>query len=225
MRLRASLAGVVALVLVVVVAPEATGGGGTPINSCGQTVTTSAVLTQDLVCAGSSGVIVGASGITIDLKGFTLRGDPGRGRITASTTQMGGFDGAHGQERRDRGTSTTASTPEADPDNVSVSDVLVSGNNNPGIWIEGDFAKIQSVRPPSEITAVSPSLATTASIKSLNASGNGVWGLLLQGDSVSAQVGDRLRERQRRRLRLRRLRQDPIGDRLRQRLPRHPHRR
>ena len=55
MRLRASLAGVVALVLVVVVAPEATGGGGTPINSCGQTVTTSAVLTQDLVCAGRRG--------------------------------------------------------------------------------------------------------------------------------------------------------------------------
>ena len=55
MRLPASLAGVVALVLVVVVAPEATGGGGTPITSCGQTVTTSAVLTQNLICTGFGG--------------------------------------------------------------------------------------------------------------------------------------------------------------------------
>ena len=60
--------------LIVVVAPEATGKGGTLITTCGQTVTTSAVLTQDLVCT-VSGVIVGASGITIDLKGsFYNRG-------------------------------------------------------------------------------------------------------------------------------------------------------
>ena len=78
MRLRASLAAVAVLVLVVVVAPEATGGGGTSITSCGQTVTTSAVLTQNLNCTGS-GVIVGASGITIDLRGFTIQGDRGVG--------------------------------------------------------------------------------------------------------------------------------------------------
>ena len=74
MRLRSSLAAVVALVLVVVVAPEATGKGGTPITACGQVVTTNALLTQDLVCTGD-GIVVGASGITIDLKGFTIRGD------------------------------------------------------------------------------------------------------------------------------------------------------
>ena len=141
MRLRASLAAVVVLVLVVVVAPEATGGGGTPITSCGQTLTTSAVLTQNLNCTGS-GVIVGASGITIDLKGFTLRGD-GSGSHHGIDTQMGGFDGLtvkngaivnfnHGIDAR------------GDSDNVSVSQVLISGNDT-GIWLEGDFAKIQSV--------------------------------------------------------------------------------
>jgi hypothetical protein len=73
MRLRASLAPVVALVLVTV-APEANGGGGVAITACGQVVAANAVLTQDLVCTGD-GIVVGASGITIDLKGFTIRGD------------------------------------------------------------------------------------------------------------------------------------------------------
>lgn len=35
----------------------------------------SAFLTQNLHCPGSDGVVVGASGITIDLKSFRLRGD------------------------------------------------------------------------------------------------------------------------------------------------------
>ena len=61
--------------VLVAAAPEAQ-AAGTPITQCGQTVTTNAVLTQNLVCAGD-GVIVGASGITIDLKGFRLRGDNG----------------------------------------------------------------------------------------------------------------------------------------------------
>jgi hypothetical protein len=76
MRLWVVVAAIVALVLVlvVVVAPEASGKGGTPITSCGQVVTTNAVLTLDLVCTGN-GIVVGASGITIDLKGFTIRGD------------------------------------------------------------------------------------------------------------------------------------------------------
>src|SRR5262245_1073029 len=69
---RIVLAVLVALVLVTA-APQANGAAGTPITSCGQTVTTNAYLAQDLDC-GAYGVIAGASGITIDLKGFTLRG-------------------------------------------------------------------------------------------------------------------------------------------------------
>ena len=37
-----------------------------------------AVLMQDLVCT-ANGIDIGASGITIDLKGFTVRGDGGVG--------------------------------------------------------------------------------------------------------------------------------------------------
>src|SRR5262245_33071670 len=89
MRLRWLLAAMVVVVLVGL-APEASGGGGTPITSCGQVVTTSAFLTQDLFCPGSTGVVVGASGITIDLKGFTLRGD--RTVVTFGIDASGGHD-------------------------------------------------------------------------------------------------------------------------------------
>src|SRR4029077_17228172 len=91
MKLRASLAAVLVLVLVTV-APQANGGGGTSITTCGQTVTTSAVLTQDLVCPGSSGVIVGAWGNTMDLKRFTLRGDESDSDYGIDN-KVGGFDG------------------------------------------------------------------------------------------------------------------------------------
>ena len=52
-------------------------------------------------------------------------------------------------------------------------------------WISrGDFAKIQSVRVFGNYGGVAVT-GDTASIKSVNASGNGVSGLLLQGDSAS----------------------------------------
>src|SRR5262249_4145057 len=88
MKLWSMLAPMAAFVLVVV-APEANGGGVTPITTCGQVVTTNAVLTQDLICTGD-GVVVGASGITIDLKGFTVRGDRGSGEY--------GINGSAGQD-------------------------------------------------------------------------------------------------------------------------------
>jgi len=66
---------VVGLTVLVAVAPEAQGKGGTPITACGQTVTANAVLTRDLSCNFLSGIVVGASGITIDLNGFAIRGD------------------------------------------------------------------------------------------------------------------------------------------------------
>jgi hypothetical protein len=167
MRLRASLAAVVVLVLVVV-APEATGGGGTPITSCGQTVTTNAVLTQDLVCAGSSGVIVGASEITIDLKGFTLRGD-GSGSHYGIDNSVGGFDGLTVKNgvivNFNDGVHAGGGA-----DNVSVSGVLVSGHTT-GIYIEGDFARVKSVSAFGNADGVAVS-GDMASISSSNASGN-----------------------------------------------------
>ena len=126
MKLRASLVAVVALVLVTV-APQANGGGGTPITTCGQTVTTDAVLTQDLVCTGS-GVIVGASGITVDLKGFTIRGDRGLGDY--GIDDSGGFDSVtikNGVLRNFKNASWPA-TNVTIADKLTVQNMVVSAN-------------------------------------------------------------------------------------------------
>jgi hypothetical protein len=55
---------------------------------------------EHLYCPGQDGIVVGAAGITIDLKGFTLRGDRtggnhgisdegGYGRVTKSAVLVG----------------------------------------------------------------------------------------------------------------------------------------
>lgn len=50
--------------------------------SCGQVITSSVVLSSDLHCAGTSGLFVGASGVTIDLAGHSITGG-GTGRGVA----------------------------------------------------------------------------------------------------------------------------------------------
>ena len=207
MRLRSSLAAVVALVLVTV-APQANGGGGTAITTCGQTVTTNAVLTQDLVCTGS-GVIVGASGITIDLKGFTLRGDRGLGDY--------GVDNSAGSVRvtikngvvRNFGYGLLASNsvdPSNIPDDVTVSNLLASGNqlvgifiggarasvkssaavgnNNVGIFISGNFARIQSSTSSGNDQGGIHIDGSGARIQSSTASGNDGHGIQVAGDAA-----------------------------------------
>ena len=179
MRLRASLAAVVVLVLVVVVAPEATGGGGTPITSCGQTLTTSAVLTQNLNCTGS-GVIVGASGITIDLKGFTLRANLATGYGIDDT---GGFDNVTVKNGVLRNFSEGVLAWNG-ADKFSVLNVVASGNEFYGLDIRGDFIEIQSSIVSGNGNTGVNVVGDSASIKSLAASGNGV-GIHLFGDSAS----------------------------------------
>src|SRR5262245_1764191 len=60
---------VLAAAVAVLAAGPSHGASGVPITTCGQTVTTNAVLTQDLTCGAQMGIVVGASGITIDLGG------------------------------------------------------------------------------------------------------------------------------------------------------------
>jgi len=42
--------------------------------SCGQVVTTNVVLTANLVCNETDGIIIGADSITVDLNGHTITG-------------------------------------------------------------------------------------------------------------------------------------------------------
>jgi hypothetical protein len=75
------------VLIAVAVAPE-TRAAVTPITTCGQTVTTSAVLTVNLGCPGA-GIVVGASGITIDLNGHSIVGT----NQDATGIENDGFDG------------------------------------------------------------------------------------------------------------------------------------
>lgn len=58
---------------------------------CGSVLTANTTLTQDLTCTSGDGLVIAASGITIDLKGHTLTGGPG----TAAGIRIayGGFTG------------------------------------------------------------------------------------------------------------------------------------
>ncbi|MBB1511305.1 right-handed parallel beta-helix repeat-containing protein [Tessaracoccus sp. MC1627] len=47
--------------------------------ACGDVITTSTTLTQDLVCSSGNGLEIGANGVVLDLAGFTLSGSPTTG--------------------------------------------------------------------------------------------------------------------------------------------------
>jgi len=71
MHRRLSLAAMGAVALVVAVVPAVPASAATV--KCGDTITTSVVLTKNLTCGGD-GLIVGAPGLTINLNGHTLKG-------------------------------------------------------------------------------------------------------------------------------------------------------
>jgi hypothetical protein len=111
-------------------------------------VTTNAFLTGDLVCAGSDGVVAGASGITIDLKGFTLLGDGTDG--TRGVQAASGFDKVTFKNGVVR---TFDSGVWANANQISVVNVLATGNNDGGIAIFGDFATVKSSTGSATLTS------------------------------------------------------------------------
>jgi len=193
----------VSLLTVVAATPEAQGNGAIPITSCGQTVTTSAVLTQDLICTGA-GIIVGAPGITIDLKGFRITGDHGAGDY--------GVDDAagHGEITVKNGVllDFDDGVYAKNADKVAISNILAAGNSTWGIYVDGASTKITSSRAfangysgiyvaggsaqiTSSIASSNPNfgifvMGANAKIKSTSASGNGV-GITVQGDGATIQ--------------------------------------
>ena len=194
---RRLLPGVLAALVVVAAASQGQAKSGTPITACGQLVTTNAFLTANLVCTGS-GVVVGASGITIDLKGFTLRGggayygvdDPGYDRVTVENGVLRNFDVgvyAHGSA-----------------DEVRVSGLLAAGNfygvyisgdkawvkssaadaNGPGIYVQGESARVdRATAVGNELSGISI-VGDVASVRSSAASGNGGDGIDVAGDAA-----------------------------------------
>jgi hypothetical protein len=174
---RILLAAIVASVLIGI-APEAQGSGMTSITSCATTVTANAVLANDLVCS-DDGVVVGAPGITIDLKGFTIRGDGGASdygiddsgghdRVTVKNGTIRGFgDGVHAENA----------------DGFSVMNVVASGNAVWGILVFGDKASIAGSIASANGNYGIGAVGTSVSIKSSIALGNTFIGVSVQGDS------------------------------------------
>ena len=164
---------------IVVAAPTSRAASGTPITSCAQTVTTNAVLTQDLNCTGA-GVVVGAPGITIDLKGFTLRGDrdPGDYGIDDSA----GYDNVSVKNGVLRNFAIGVFAFNG-ADGVSLWNLAASGNTAYGMYIDGASASVKSSAASGNSKGV---LVTgdSATIQSLTASGNSVHGIVVNGDSA-----------------------------------------
>ena len=179
MRLRSSLAAVVAVVLVTV-APQANGAGGVAITACGQVVTANAFLTQDLVCTGD-GIVVGASGITIDLKGFTIRGDRDLGDY--GIDDSAGYDNITIKNGLIRNFYLGVAADGA-ADSVSVSSLVANGNSVYGISIVGDSAKVQSSTASGNATAGIFVGGDFARIKSSTAAGSSTLGFEVIGDSA-----------------------------------------
>ena len=136
------------------------GSSSITVTACGQTVTTNAVLGQDLACPSSDGVDVGAPGITIDLKGHVLSGGGGNFGVDDS----GGYDSVKIENGVVRGFEYGVRALIG-VDKLSVSNVVASGNSLSGIVVLGDFA----------------------SVKSTTASGNGEIGVLVEGASAKIQ--------------------------------------
>jgi hypothetical protein len=190
-----------AVVSVTVTLGSAAHAAGTPITTCGQTVTTSAFLTHDLVCTGD-GIVVGADGITVDLKGFTVQGDRDSGDY--GIDDSGGFDtltvkngvvrdfdfglyaaiaskitvsGLKALDNLGNGISVQG-------DDASVSKSMAAGNGY-GIALVGDGEKVtSSTASQNTVTGIFIS-GNGGSVKSSLAAGNVTAGVGITGGSAS----------------------------------------
>ena len=202
-RLAAAL--VAGTVVALLLTGSGAGSSSTPITSCGQIVTTNAVLTQDLTCPGSSGVIAGAAGITIDLKGFALTGD-------RSPNHYGVLDGSYNGVKVENGVvrdfydgiDASSGVNAVTVSNVvvsgsvlagificcasasaSISSTTASGNGGDGIVIGGLLARIQSTNASGNAGQGINVGGSFASIRSATASGNGANGIYVTGNDAS----------------------------------------
>jgi len=171
------------------------------ITTCGQLVKTNAVVTQDLDCAGT-GILVGASGITIDLQGHVLKGSGGG---TYGVFDISGYDDVMIKNGvvRNFGTGVWAVNGA---DELTVSNVVAAGNAVNGVVIDGSSASIASSTVSGNggtgvfLSGASPSVKSStasgnsgngieihvgpASITSSTAVGNTADGMDVQGDAV-----------------------------------------
>ena len=210
-----------------VLAPLGHARGETPITTCGQVVRTNALLTRDLGCAGRAGVVVGASGITINLNGFTVHGDRSSGRY--GIDDLNGFDRVtveNGVVRNfDYGLVGFGAN------RLVVSGLVVSGNTSGGIFVVGSTPQIQSSKALRNGEDGIYVLGTSATVQSSTGSANAGSGIYVSGAFSRIRSIDSIRQRLRRHRRRRQrcpARAQPDGGERRHRRhlrlgpPRHP---
>ena len=146
------LAGISAIVIALALPA---GGGSTPLQGpqCGDTITTSLVLTQDIVCSGDALYVRGSSNLTLDLNGHSVTGTGtgtgvdifgATGSLVIKNGAVGGFGAGFGFDE-DEGVVVTL-------------DHLFVHDNHTGVYV-----------PPFESVAVTLSNSTVT-----RNSGNGV---------------------------------------------------
>jgi len=200
------LCGVILLaVLAAVVSTAASAGQArapTPISACGQVVRQSAVLTRDLQCRGLPGVVVGAPGITIDLKGFTIHGDrsPGRygiddlygyDRVTIENGTLRNFDYGLVGFAADRLVVSGLHTSGSVGDGLFVVGAAVrvrastaSGNGGDGLYVLGASADVRSSGASENLGNGIYVSGSSAAIRSSIAFGNAHHGIAVSGDAA-----------------------------------------
>lgn len=201
-RATATLA-TVALLVLGLGAASGRAGGATAIANCGQTVTTNAVVIQDLTCSGP-GIVVGASGITIDLKGFTLLGDrdptdygiddsSGYDQVTVKNGTVRNFGvgviGLNGSG----GLKVTGVVAAGNSiggiaalgDSASIASSTVAGNASYGVDIFGDGASVASTTSVGNTADGIIVAGDGTSIKSSTVAGNGDRGIVVAGDAAT----------------------------------------
>ncbi|MGE5275012.1 MAG: right-handed parallel beta-helix repeat-containing protein [Verrucomicrobiota bacterium] len=200
----ALLAALAALVSTAV-ASAGQAGAGVAITQCGQVVQTNAYLTLHLYCPGQDAVVVGASGITIDLRGFTLRGDRtpihegirdnGFDQVTIKNGILRNFeDGVMAYNGADKVRLSNLLTSgnlfnglDVAGTSLSVKSSTASGNGSAGIVVAGDLAKIQSFSASGNHDGIDV-FGNSATIQSSTASGNRGYGIaVVTGNSDKIQ--------------------------------------
>jgi hypothetical protein len=161
-----------------VAAGPSQGSASLPITACGQWATTNAVLMQDLDCAGF-GIGVGASGITIDLKDHTVKGN-GTG---AGIYNPNGYD--HVTTRNGVLRNFNVGIRFWNADYAKVSDVVVSGNTQEGLAIDGNHASITSSTASANGNTGFIVTGESAGVASSTAAGNSIYGVSVNGGGAS----------------------------------------
>src|SRR5947207_12967 len=164
-----------------VAAEPSHGSSAMPITACGQAVNTDAVLTQDLTCAGI-GIGIGAAGITIDLKGHTLRGN-GTGYGISDPAGYDHVTITNGVVRN-----YSAGIRFWSADYTTVSNVVVAGNTQEGLDVEGNHVSIASSTAAENGNTGFIVAGSAASVSSSIGAGNTIYGISVNGDGASVKT-------------------------------------